>query len=70
MDSRADSFAQRFEAARPHLKAQSIYDLVSLKYRGRRDVPDSDYSQLVDYLKRHRGLDMAPVEGRFGGRGS
>jgi len=68
VDSRADSFAQRFRSAQTHLKAQGIHDLVSLKYRGRRDVPGSDYLRLVDDLRQHQGLDVAPVDGGFGGQ--
>ena len=68
MDSRTDSFAQRFRSARTHLKTQGIHDLVSLKYRGCHDVPGSAYLHLVDDLRRDQGLDVAPVEGSFGGQ--
>jgi len=68
VDSRTDSFAQRFRSAQTHLKAQGIHDMVSLKYRGRRDVPGSNYLHLLDDLKRDLGLDVAPVDGGFGGQ--
>ena len=68
MDSRTDSFAQRFRSAQTHLKTQGIHDLVSLKYRGRHDVPGSAYLYLVDDLTRDQGLDVVPVDGTFGGQ--
>lgn len=68
MDSRADSLAQRFRSAQAHLKTQGIHDLVSLKYRGHRDVPSSDYLHFVDDLRRHQGVDVVPVNGAFGGQ--
>lgn len=68
MDSRTDSFAQRFRSAQTHLKAQVIHDLVSLKYRALRDVPSSDYLHLVDDLKRDEALDVSLVDGGFGGQ--
>jgi hypothetical protein len=66
VDSRTDSFAQRFRSAQIHLKTQGIHDLVSLKYRERHDVPGSDYKHLVDDLRRDQGLVVAPVDGGFG----
>jgi hypothetical protein len=68
MDSRTDSFAQRFRSAQTHLKTQGIHKLVSLKYRGRHDVPGSAYLHLVEDLRREQGLDVAPVDGGFGGQ--
>jgi len=68
VDSRTDSFLQRFRSAKAHLKAQGIHELVSLKYRGRHDVPGSEYLHLVEYLKRDQGLDVATVDGGFGGQ--
>ncbi len=68
MDSRTNSFAQRFRSAQTHLKTQGIHDLVSLKYRGHHDVPGSDYLRFVDDLKRDQGLDVVPVDGGFGGQ--
>jgi hypothetical protein len=68
VDSRKDLFAQRFRSAQTHLKTKGIHDLVSLKYRGRHDVPGSAYLHFVDDLTRGQGLDVAPVDGGFGGQ--
>ena len=68
MVSRTDSFAQRFRSAEAHLKTKGIHELVSLEYRGRHDVPGSEYLHLVEDLRRDQGLDVAPVGGGFGGQ--
>ena len=68
MDHRTESFARRFRCARPHLGAGNIEGLISLKYRDE-PVGSSEYSHFIDdYLKRSLGLDVAQLDGDFGGQ--
>ena len=69
MDYRAESFTRRFESAQPHLGVSGIRGLVSLKFRGRRDVMPSEYSTFLDdHLGRNMGLDVTRLPGDFGGQ--
>jgi hypothetical protein len=68
VNNRTDSFAQRFRSAKTLLKAPAIHDLVSLKYRERHDVPGSEYSHFINDLRQDSELDVAPVDGGFGGQ--
>ena len=56
MDQRTDPFIRKFRSAQPHLGAEQMQDIVSLKYRDD-CVNDSDYSDFIDhYLRQTLGL--------------
>lgn len=68
MDYRTESFARRFKSAKAHLGSHSTQELISLKHRDWA-VSSSEYRHFIDdYLTRTVGLEVAGVDGDFGGQ--
>jgi hypothetical protein len=65
MDNRTLTFRGKFESARSVLKAGSLQEVISLKFRG--NPMPSEYSELI--RGQHvLGLDVAPAKGDFSGQ--
>jgi hypothetical protein len=68
MDNRTDSFVRKFKNAQLLLKAGSIHEIVSLKYR-ESCVNNSEYVHFIDHhLRNELGLEIRPVNGDFWGK--
>jgi hypothetical protein len=67
MDYRSDSFISKFSDALRYLGANSIQDLISIKYRD--DTRDEEYHAFIEgYLEGEMNLETTEVHGRFQGR--
>lgn len=68
MNYRRDSFVRRFRSAKLSLGAQDIQGLVSFKYRDDPVAPSEYLHFIDDYLRQNLRLDVARVDGDFGGQ--
>jgi len=68
MDQRTDPFIRKFRSAQPHLGAEQMQDIVSLRYRDD-CVNDSEYADFIDhYLRQTLGLEIIKADGDFWGQ--
>jgi hypothetical protein len=67
MDNRTEPFLRKFKNAQELLKAKSVQNIVSLKYR-ENCVNNSEYAHFIDeYLRNDVGLDVNPAGSDFWG---
>lgn len=68
MDTRTEPFLRKFMSAQKYLGAETVQNIISLKYRDD-CVSGSDYARLIDdYLTRTLGLNIKRVDGDFWGQ--
>lgn len=68
MDNRTDQFLRKYKNAQSLLKASSVHEIVSLKYR-EQCVNNSEYVHFIDHhLRNELGLEINPVNGDFWGK--